>query len=57
MKLDPRAVNLITRYKNLDNESFDVEFDWCTPSYFEDLNIPHDTTLQHLIDFLCIKEA
>ena len=57
MKLDPRAVNLITRYKNLDNKSFDVEFDWCTPSYFEGLNINHETPLDNLINFLCIKDA
>ena len=57
-ELDPRAVNFIPRYVNLDGEKLTAELDWCNLNDFNDLNLDtrkaDKTKNTDVSEYLCI---
>ena len=55
---DPRAVNFIHRYINLDGDKLAAELDWCNLNDFNDLNLDarkaDGSELTDVSEYLCI---
>ena len=55
-KLDPRAVNVVSTYKKLDNTYVDVDYEWCKWSDFQNLNMPKDYPPSRVENRLCLTD-
>ena len=55
-KLDPRAVNVISKYRKEDDTYVDVDYEWCKESDFQSFNLPASYTHGNVKTRICLKD-